>query len=388
VQGKAVTPAGTEPTTPSEPALTTDEKVERDREVVKLKAERDEINKRYTRALKDQSIYQRLVDEGREVLSPLSPICDPPVKKRSHDLIHQGMVLNFSDWHVDETVDAEIMEGLNWYDPPTCLRRLECAVDKSILLSQLSERVVFDTLYVHCFGDFLTNVLRDGFSHDDSKVTASMMPMRGARFSASLLAHAVRDLSAHFPRVVVRGVPGNHGRFTKGMSHKLPTENLDWLIYEWAKTMCADLPNVEWDIPQAWSLTCDVEGWGFFLNHGYSDAKGGFGGISWYSLVKSDTKRTALDVKLGRKVLVRQYGHMHQGANVERSGGNGRIRIEPSLIGGTEFPKEGMAGTYSEPGQSLLEVHAEEGVVAERTLNVRQYDFKDTCRYDPLLQLL
>jgi hypothetical protein len=137
--------------------------------------------------------------------------------------------------------------------------------------------------------------------------------MKGARFAATLLAYALRDLSAAFPKAKVRGVPGNHGRFTKGFAHKLPTENLDWLIYEWAKTMTLDLTNVEWEIPQAWSHTCDVEGWGFFLNHGYSDAKGGFGGISWYSHVKSDTKRTALDVKLGRKVLVRQYGHMHQG---------------------------------------------------------------------------
>jgi hypothetical protein len=73
---------------------------------------------------------------------------------------------------------------------------------------------------------------------------------------------------------------------------------------------------------------------------------------------------------------------------VERAGGNGRIRIEPSLIGGNEYPKEGMAGTYSEPAQSLLEVHSDEGLVAERTLNVRAYDLAHDCRYDPLLELI
>ena len=128
-------------------------------------------------------------------------------------------------------------------------------------------------------------------------------------------------------------------------------------------------------------------GGGFFLNHGTADSKGGFGGIPWYSQMRSDTKRTAIDVKLGRHVLVRQYGHLHQEADTPRAGGNGRIRVEPSLVGGDPFALEGMGGNYSEPAQSLLEVHADEGLVAERTLNVRKYELNQTCRYDPLLEL-
>jgi hypothetical protein len=348
-----------------------------------------EVRRRYNKLLQQESLYRRLSDIGSDVLNQLSPVCPPPKPLAvPGKTIHQGMVLNFADWHLDEIVNEGIMEGLNFYDPPTALRRVECTVDKTIMLSRLSERVVFGTLYVHCFGDFLTNVLRAGFEHTDSMVTASMMPMKGAKFAATILAHALRDLAANFPVVRVRGVPGNHGRFTKGFAHKLPTENLDWLVYQWAMTMCRDLKNVEWDIPEAWSHTCDVEGWGFFLNHGHSDAKGGFGGIGWYQLLKSDTKRTALDVNLGRKVLVRQYGHLHQEADVGRAGGNGRIRIEPSLIGGNEFPKEGMAGTYDEPAQSLLEVHPKEGLVAERTLSIRQHDRNPSCRYDDLLEIL
>jgi len=368
--------------------LTTEERVERDRQAVEDAETARREKAEYARALKAHSVYRKLVAHGQDVLAPLTPVCSPPKVQKAPALIREGLVLNLADWHLDEIVDEGIMEGLNVYNPAVALRRVACAVDKTLLLSGLSERISFDTLYVHCFGDFLTNVLRAGFDHPDMLATAAMMPMKGARFAATLLAYAVRDLAANFPRVKVRCVIGNHGRNTKSMPYQLPTENLDWLIYRWAETMCAGLDNVEWEIPEAWSLTCEVEGWGFFLNHGYTDAKGGFGGIPWYSLVKSDTKRTALDTKLNRKVLVRQYGHMHQQADVGRAGGTGRVRIEPSLMGGNAYAKEGMAGTYDEPGQTLLEVHADEGLVAERTLNIRQYDESETCRYDPLLSLI
>lgn len=369
--------------------LTPEAAVEVDREVTRLRDELSEVKRRQKALHRQENSHRKLMEMGREALKPVTPLCQAPKHKTDEQhVIHQSHVLSWADWHVDEVVDAEIMEGLNFYDPPTVLRRVECMVDKTIMFAHFSERVVFDTLYVHALGDFVTNTLRDGFDHADAAVTASMQPIKGARFAATLMAYALRDLAPHYERVVFRGVPGNHGRFTKGMSHKLPTENLDWLVYEWTRTMASDIPNIEWDIPEAWSLTCEVSGWGFFLNHGYSDAKGGFGGISWYSLVKSDTKRTALDVKLNRKVLARQYGHMHQDVQVPRAGGNGVIRIEPSLMGGNEYPKEGMAGTFDEPGQSLLEVHDTEGITAPRHLNVRQHDYNETCRYDPILDLL
>ena len=373
---------------PTPPELTPEDAAEADLAAHEVHQREKDAKQRYKALLREESVYRKLVALGSETLAPLTPVCPAPRLSRPTKVIRQGMVLNFADWHLDEIVDEAIMEGLNVYNPPVALRRIECAVDKTVLISHLSERVEFGTLYVHCFGDFLTNVLRAGFDHIDALATAAMMPMKGARFAATLLAYALRDLAPNFPSVKVRCVIGNHGRNTKSMPYQLPTENLDWLVYQWAKTLTADLHNVEWEIPEAWSLTCDVEGWGFFLNHGYSDAKGGFGGISWYSLVKSDTKRTALDTKLNRKVLVRQYGHLHQEADVGRAGGNGRIRIEPSLMGGNAYAKEGMAGTYDEPGQSLLEVHAEEGLVAERSLNIRQYDRAEKCRYDGLLELL
>jgi len=390
VIGASVAPAAVEGGAGRDEAerMTTEQRVEADRQAIADAEKSRRENAEYARALKAHSAYLTLVEHGREVLEPIAPLCPAPQATRASSLIHEGLVLNLADWHLDEIVDEGIMEGLNVYNPAVAVRRVACAVDKTLMLSGLSERIVFDTLYVHCFGDFLTNVLRAGFDHPDALATAAMMPMKGARFAATLLSYALRDLAAKFPAVKVRCVIGNHGRNTKSMPYQLPTENLDWLIYRWAATMCGDMSNVTWEIPEAWSLTCDVEGWGFFLNHGYTDAKGGFGGISWYSLVKSDTKRTALDTKIGRKVLVRQYGHMHQQADVGRAGGNGRIRIEPSLMGGNAYAKEGMAGTYDEPAQSLLEVHTQEGLVAERTINIRQYDDAATCRFDPLLELI
>ena len=362
--------------------LSTEEKVERDREIVRLKQQISETNRRYNASLKEQNLFEKLAEEGRSALSPISPYCDPPKPDNSKEH-SQALVLSWADWHCESVVNYEIMEGLNWYDPPTCLRRVECCVDKTILIANLASKIDYHTLYIHDCGDNVENHL-----HEDSKSSNSMTPLKAARFAAELKAVALRDLSGHFERIIFRGVPGNHGRTQAKMPWSLPTENLDWLIYQWTKTLCADIPNIEFDLVDAWSQTCDVEGWGWFLNHGTTDAKGGFGGLSWYSVVKSDTKRTAIDVKLKRTVLAREYGHMHQKADIERAGGNGRIFINPSLKGGDEFPKEGMAGTYSEPGQVLRSVHRTEGIVAEYPLNIRQYDLEPKCRYDALLKLV
>ena len=356
-------------------------------EDIARQAVEDELRETRTkyRALKrEQSIYRKLAEQGSEALEPIAPLCEPPKLHVAHGATVQGMVLNWADWHVEHQFGPDVMEGLNWYDPPTVLRRVACCVDKTIMFSGIyGDRITFPTLYVHDFGDNCQN-----FLHEDDAPTNSMPPLKAARWAAEIKAAALRDLSAHFPRVIFRGVPGNHGRTTKKVAWGLPTENLDWLVYQWTRDKCRDLPNVSFELEDAWSATVDVEGWGFFLNHGTTDAKGGFGGISWYTQMKSDTKRTAIDVKLGRHVLVRQYGHLHQEADTPRAAGNGRIRVEPSLVGGDPFTLEGMAGTYSEPAQTLMEIHAEEGIVCDRALNVRRYETAETCRYDSLLALV
>jgi hypothetical protein len=107
---------------------------------------------------------------------------------------------------------------------------------KTLLIANLSERIEYRALYVHDFGDNCTNGIRD-----DAKATNSMSPLKGARFAASAKANALRDLSCRFPRVVFRGVSGNHGRFTKGMPWKQPTEILDRLVFEWTKASLASL---------------------------------------------------------------------------------------------------------------------------------------------------
>lgn len=361
----------------------TEEKIERDRTIHDLRAKNRELQTKYDRSIADQNIYSRLAREGAAVLDPIAPLCEPPVSVGAKRSIRQALVYNWADWHVERQFSADQMDGLNWYDPPTCLRRAACATDKVLMFAGLTDRIAYHTLYIHDFGDNCQNWL-----HEDDAPTNAMPPLKAARFACELKAACLRDLAPHFERIVFRGVPGNHGRTTKKVAWNLPTQNLDWLVYQWLRDKCRDLTNVTFELADTWSMTADVEGWGFFLNHGTTDAKGGFGGISWYSDQRSDTKRTAIDVKLGRRVLVRQYGHLHTEADTPRAAGNGRIRHEPSLMGGDPFALEGMSGTFSEPAQSLLEVHAEEGLVAERTLDVRKYDLERDCRYDALLDLV
>ena len=364
--------------------LTTEEKIERDRELLQVRKKNSELKAKYDRVLREDSVTDRILAEARDLLPRLTP-CEPPAPMKQGDVEYEDAgLLRWADWHGDEIVDLAIMEGLNEYGPAIVTRRVMATIDKTVgLLRKRMPNTYFRDLHVHDLGDGIT-----GWLHEENMATNAAPPFRSLVFIAHLKASALRDLCGAFEHVYFRGVPGNHWRYLKKVPWKLPTENSDWLIYQLVQALLADVPNISFDCPAAWSVFCEIEGHGFALNHGYTDAKGGFGGIPYYSLTRSDAKRSAIDARLSRRVSYREYGHLHDEAKIPRAAGGGNLIICPSLKGGDEYAKEGLGGLYSDPAQLLSAVNRQHGVWWTATLDVNDHDDALECRYDPTMVVL
>jgi hypothetical protein len=167
------------------------------------------------------------------------------------------------------------------------------------------------------------------------------------------------------------------------MQWKLPTENGDWLIAQMVGDLCRDNERITVVSPEAWTVVINVRGWNHSINHGYSAAKGGYGGIPWYSYQRTDGKLTALESAHGQRVHYRWYGHVHQKAELPMMDGEGDQFIVGSLMGGNEYAL-GSLSSYANPVQKIVGVHEKTGVSWRYPLDVKFADgepgrYEDLC---------
>ena len=153
------------------------------------------------------------------------------------------------------------------------------------------------------------------------------------------------------------------------MPWKQPSETADWLIAKMIETRLADNDLVDVRVPNAWTAVADIRGFTHSLNHGYSAARGGYGGIPFYAFQRADGKKTALEAAHGRTVDYRWYGHIHTPAELPKMDGRGEQFIVGSLKGGDEYALEEL-NSYSEPGQKLVGCHERYGVTWRYRLDV------------------
>jgi len=366
----------TAPTSP-EAAPTPEESVAHDREMARLKADLASVKRRYAAALKSANLHEDILEIARQEMSRYAPVeIQPPHIGTGR--VEEDAILAWADWHADEVVDLDVMEGYNEYRPELVCRRAQYTVDHTLdTLFRCHVGTTFGRLWVFNLGDNITGMLLD-----ENKMTNSMRPMAALRFLARLQARALCELSAHIPVTAVY-VPGNHPRTSPKMQSKLPTENGDWLLAEMVGDLTADNERVTVVSPKAWSAVVNIRGWNHSLNHGYSAAKGGYGGIPWYSYQRTDGKLTALESAHGKRIHYRWWGHVHQKSEIPMMDGSGDQFIVGSLMGGNEYALANLSA-YAQPVQKLVGVHDKMGATWRYPLDVKHAD-GESSRYEDLI---
>lgn len=297
-----------------------------------------------------------LADIALAVRHELNQTQHPPTIRRNMALpkSHQQVAQLFlSDLHIGEVVEANAVNGCNSYSIDTARKRLDRVVNSSLdILFRQNEGYEAGVLALG--GDIVS-----GSIHEDLVVTNEKSTAEIVADAVSMLVRTVVTMSQSFPEVLVRAVPGNHGKLSARGGYKTdPLNNLDTLVYIFLRQQVTDLlgnkcnVNFGETIGQRAEETWEVYGKQYMLVHGDAfDAKGG----------ATDKAMAAMRDRLSRKVpgqLQPDYllcGHFHQYSATSRTLVNGSLKgfDELALARGYGYEPPTQALFISSPGVGI-----------------------------------
>lgn len=333
----------------------TNERVlELEAEVAHLTDERNHAR----RAAKAGAKYHGLFKAATEVIEerltkPLPPL--PRAKRLNANVtVEEDLVLHLSDGHHDQVITSVETGGLEEYNFPISCARAEKLIDTTIEYTQVHLRnYKFRNLWVLANGDHTS-----GEIHGHEKRSYFRNQFNNSLAIGQLHAMMFRDLAPFFEKVNCVYVPGNHGRRTLKKDHYGAHENWDYLVAKTAQLWCRDIPNIDFLIPNAFSVNLDINGVGFQMCHG-DDIRSQMG-IPFYGMVRRQSKVMALNnINSGIRIRYFCMGHHHVAASLADL--DGELLVNGAWPANDQFSYNAFAG-YREPCQLLHGVHPKYGV--------------------------
>lgn len=261
----------------------------------------------------------------------------------------------FSDAHIEESVDADTVLGLNHYDTAIAEQRIKAYFAN---LAVCLKRDAVDALYFASLGDTLS-----GFIHEHLMQENGMTPPEATLFGQSLIVSGLRHLRKELPEMQIYfiGISGNHSRLTKKIQNSNGFKmSYEWIMYQNIKQICqgAEL-GVEFLIPESeLALVETPDGKRYIFCHGYQVQSKGTGTVAgiypalgrlamkWQKIFKQD------------KIFL---GHYHTCVSIPTATVNG------SVIGYNAFALTNGMG-YEEPAQMYEVFDSEIGQLLSRKI--------------------
>jgi hypothetical protein len=153
-------------------------------------------------------------------------------------------------------------------------------------------------------------------------------------------------------------LPGNHGRRSVKKDFHGAKDNWDYLVGEVCRMHCKDLDNIDFLIPDAFSVNIVINEVGFNLSHG-DDVRGSLG-IPFYGLMRRQKGLIALNASQGGPPI-RYFcmGHHHVASTL--SDINGELLVNGAWVGTDSYAFNSFSG-YREPAQWLHGVNPRHGI--------------------------
>lgn len=335
-------------------------------EVVLLRDELSHARKSAKVANREYGLYKAIVAEMEKRVKPFTPL-PSVVRPRQKGTIEEHVVMHLSDGHHDQIVTPEECGGLENYNFPISCRRAENYVDKVLEWTQsiLSPKFRFTVLTVFAYGDHTS-----GEIHGHTSRSYFRNQFKNCFAIGKLHGLMYRDLAPYFDAVNVVYLPGNHGRRTPKKDYHGAHDNWDYLIAETAKLHCQDIKNINFLIPNAFSVNIEVNGVGFNLSHG-DDVRGNLG-IPFYGMIRKQKGLIALGaVQGGPRVRYYCMGHHHTAASLADI--DGELIVNGAWVATDSYVFNSFSG-YKEPTQWLHGVHPKHGITWRVAVHLRSRD--------------
>jgi len=329
--------------------------VQSDMHALKVNDKAKRSDKRYKEALRE-------LDEVQRQLGIMSMLDSNPheIKARLKKASSEGTaVMVASDWHVEERVDPETVNGRNNYTPKIATKRADNFFRNGLFLVNLMRSgITINDLVVPILGDIIS-----GYIHEELQESNFMSPIEATQLGIDLICSGIDFLlkEGGFKQIVIPCCAGNHGRTTiRQRVNTRVSNSFETLMYRSIAKVYRDNPKVHFIIESGYHTYLDVYNYRLRFHHG--DAvryQGGVGGISipvnkaiaqWNKNIPAD-----LDV----------FGHWHTFMDGNNFISNG------SLIGWNAFALK-IKATYNVPEQSFFIIDKEHGKTIVAPIHVEK----------------
>jgi predicted phosphodiesterase len=335
-------------------------------EVLHLREELGLEKRRANANAKTQGLFKAMVETLQERVVSIKPLPSQRQAKTGRQ-IEEHLVMHLSDGHHDQIVKPEECGGLEHYNFGVSCCRAERYVDTVLRWTQTTLKSVynFPALWVLAYGDHTS-----GEIHGHVPRSAFRNQFANCLAIGKLHALMYRDLAPYFERVNVVYVPGNHGRRSHKKDHHGAHDNWDYLIAELSRLYCRDLENVEFLIPDAFSVNLDINGVGFNVSHG-DDVRGSLG-IPYYGLQRRQRSLIALGhTHEGPRIRYFCCGHFHKPGSLGDM--DGEMVVNGPWVATDAYSYNSFAG-YTEPSQWLHGVNPRKGITWRMDVKLRDQD--------------
>lgn len=276
-------------------------------------------------------------------------------------------VLDISDLHIGEVVEACEVEGYNAFNWEIAQAGLFGIVDDFMQWVTIqAEHYKIEQCVLLCKGDYIS-----GDIHDELRVTNEWpLPVQTAK-AGWLLGEVFRILAGRFKRVVAYEVGAdNHGRLQKKPQAKQKSANsMSFLVQYIANAAASRCSNFYPVVAEGMKLLAPINGHRFLVEHG--DSIKGWMGIPLYGIARMAGKESMRRMDATRGFDYYSVAHFHVPCWDQKY-----LLMNGSLTGTTEF--DHACGRHALPCQAAYLVHPAYGV----------FNFTSFLRTDVKEQLL
>jgi len=302
--------------------------------------------------LRDKQYQSRIEELERllEIKGALDKQKKPKSRKKVPIVKSAGAtaIAVLSDWHVEELIKPEKVNGLNEFTLEIAKQRAKQTFDKILLLIEHERKLVnVRTLCLALLGDFIS-----GYIHDELVEGNQLHPIDATFFAAGLLEEGIQYLLDHgdLDQIVIPTCNGNHGRTTAKRRVATYAENsYEYGMYRNMRSRMTD-KRLVWQVGEGYHNWVEIQGYKCRMHHGDSIRyQGGVGGISipvnkaiamWNKSIEADYDF---------------FGHYHTYMQQWNWCSNG------SLIGYGPYSLE-IKGEYQPPVQTLAIMDRDRGL--------------------------
>lgn len=150
----------------------------------------------------------------------------PSHKKRNE----ATAIVQWSDWHCDEVVDFNTVNGMNEYNKDIAKKRAFKLFENTVKLTDSQRSAVdINNMVLHLGGDAI-----GGYIHPELQQTNSMSPLQGIFYAKELIVAGIEYLMQHgnIKNLIIVTSRGNHPRLTPKMQFANDySMNLETFLY-------------------------------------------------------------------------------------------------------------------------------------------------------------